>query len=56
MASYTLRKLPLDAAIAAIQRVGLRYVSIKDFHLPLKSTADERKAVAGASRTPASPR
>ena len=46
VASYTLRKLPLDAAIAAIQRVGLSYVSIKDFHLPLTSTAEERKAVA----------
>jgi inosose dehydratase len=46
VASYTLRKLPLDKAIAAIQRVGLRYVSIKDFHLPLTSTAEERKAVA----------
>jgi sugar phosphate isomerase/epimerase len=46
VASYTLRKLPLEGAIAAVQRVGLRYVSIKDFHLPLTSTADERKAVA----------
>jgi inosose dehydratase len=46
VASYTLRKMPLDAAIKAIQRVGLRYVSIKDFHLPLNSTSDERRAVA----------
>ena len=45
VASYTLRKLPLDSAIQAIQRVGLRYVSIKDFHLALTSTADERRAV-----------
>ena len=45
VASYSLRKLPLDACIKGIQRVGLRYVSIKDFHLPLKFTADERKAV-----------
>jgi sugar phosphate isomerase/epimerase len=46
VASYTLRKLPLDAAIMAIKRVGLSYVSIKDFHLPLTSTAEERRAVA----------
>jgi inosose dehydratase len=46
VASYTLRKMPLDNAIKAIQRVGLKYVSIKDFHLPLKSTAEERRAVA----------
>jgi sugar phosphate isomerase/epimerase len=44
VASYTLRKMPLDAAIKAIQRVGLSYVSIKDFHLPMKTTADERRA------------
>jgi sugar phosphate isomerase/epimerase len=46
VASYTLRKLPLEAAIQAIQRLGLQYVSIKDFHLPLASTPEERKAVA----------
>jgi inosose dehydratase len=46
VASYTLRKLPLEAAIRGIQRVGLRYVSIKDFHLALTSSTDERKAVA----------
>lgn len=45
VASYTLRKMPLDATIKAIQRVGLRYVSIKDFHMPMKTTAEERRAV-----------
>ena len=46
VASYTLRKIPLDLAIKDIQRVGLKYVSIKDSHLAMKSTAEERKAVA----------
>lgn len=46
VASYTLRKLPLDACIEAIQRVGLPYVSIKDFHLPMNSSPDERRTVA----------
>src|SRR5215210_371203 len=46
VASYTLRKMSLNEAIKAIQRVGLKYVSIKDFHLPLTSTAQERRAVA----------
>ena len=50
VASYTLRKLPLDAAIQAIRKVGLSYVSIKDFHLPLKSTPEERKAVVAKFR------
>jgi inosose dehydratase len=46
VASYTLRKMPVDDAIKAVQRVGLSYVSIKDFHLPLDSTTEQRKAVA----------
>ena len=46
VASYTLRKMPLEQAIKAIQRVGLKYVSIKDAHLSLKSTTEERRAVA----------
>ena len=46
VASYSFRKMPLEATIKAIQRVGLHYVSIKDFHLPMKSTAEARKAVA----------
>jgi len=46
VASYTLRKQSLEDCIKGIQRVGLKYVSIKDVHLSLKSTAAERKAVA----------
>ena len=46
VASYSLRKLPLDTAIKDIGRVGLHYVSIKDAHLPMTSTPDARKAVA----------
>ncbi len=46
IATYTFSKLPLDAAIAGVKRVDLRYASIKDAHLPLKSTKEERQAVA----------
>jgi sugar phosphate isomerase/epimerase len=46
VASYSLRGLKLDDAIAGIVRVGLKYCSIKDIHLPMKSTAAERKAIA----------
>ncbi|MDB5291455.1 MAG: sugar phosphate isomerase/epimerase [Phycisphaerales bacterium] len=46
VASYSFRKLPLEQTIAGVKRVGLQYVSIKDFHLTMKSTADERKKVA----------
>ena len=38
VASYSLREIPLDEAIKIIQRVDLKYVSIKDAHLPMKST------------------
>ena len=48
VASYTFRKVSLEQTIKAIQRVGLHYVSIKDFHLPMKSTTEERKKVAQA--------
>jgi sugar phosphate isomerase/epimerase len=46
VATYTLRGIKLDDAIAAIVRVGLKYCSIKDKHLPRNSTAEERKAIA----------
>ncbi len=46
VATYTLSKLPLDAAVAALKRVDVHYASVKDAHLSLKSTADQRKAVA----------
>ncbi|HZK79923.1 MAG TPA: sugar phosphate isomerase/epimerase [Humisphaera sp.] len=46
VASYTFRKLPLDQTIAGIKRLDLHYVSIKDMHLPLKSTTEQRKQVA----------
>ena len=46
IASYSFRGVPLDACVKGIQRVQLHYVSIKDFHLKLKSSTEERKAVA----------
>jgi len=48
VASYSFRKVTLEQTIKAIQRVGLHYVSIKDFHLPMKSTAEDRKKAAQA--------
>lgn len=46
IATYTFSKLPLDTTIQNIRRVGVAYASIKESHLPLKSTAEQRKAVA----------
>jgi inosose dehydratase len=46
LASYTFRNFLPDAVVKAMQRVELKYVSVKDFHLSLKSTPEERRAVA----------
>ncbi len=45
VASYSYSRLPLEAAIQGVRRVGVHYVSIKDAHLPLKSSTEQRKAV-----------
>jgi sugar phosphate isomerase/epimerase len=45
-ATYTFSKYKVDDAIKWIARMGLPYCSIKEVHLPLKSTTEERKAVA----------
>jgi inosose dehydratase len=45
IATYSFRKLPLDACIKGIQRVDLHYCSIKDAHLALTSTQEQRKEV-----------
>lgn len=50
VASYTFSRLPLEATINGIHRVDVHYVSIKEAHLPLASTTDERKAVAAKFR------
>lgn len=46
VASYTLRKVSQDVCIKDIQRTGLKYVSIKDMHLPFNTTAAQRKEMA----------
>jgi inosose dehydratase len=44
VASYSLRKMNVDTAIKTIQRVGLKYVSLKDMHLPLKGSPEQLQA------------
>jgi len=44
--SYSVRKMNLDDAIKATRRLGVQYISLKDFHLSLKSTADQRREVS----------
>jgi inosose dehydratase len=45
VATYTLRKLPIENAILGVKRVGLKYVSIKNVpeHIDLSHSTEERK-------------
>jgi sugar phosphate isomerase/epimerase len=45
VATYTVRELPIEEAIKAVNRVGLKYVSIKNVknHIDLSHTTEERK-------------
>ena len=43
--SYTTRNLSLDETIAALKRLDISYISIKDFHLAMDSTPEERRTV-----------
>ena len=45
LASYTLRKFPLEEALAMTKRVGLKYICLKSFHLPLEASPE---AIAAA--------
>jgi sugar phosphate isomerase/epimerase len=45
VATYTVRELPIEEAIKAVKRVGLKYISIKNVknHIDLSHTTEERK-------------
>jgi len=44
VAGYTFLKYPIDETLASLQKMGVHYLSIKDFWLPLSSTREEMKA------------
>jgi len=44
VASYSLRSFPRTEAIAMVKQLNVRYVSIKEMHLPYKSTPEELAA------------
>jgi inosose dehydratase len=50
IAGYTFLHVPVDGAIAMMKRVGVTNLSIKDFFLPLDSTADTIQAVSAKFR------
>lgn len=41
--SYSLRSFPAAEALQDVRRLGVRYLSLKEVHLPLNSTPDQRK-------------
>ena len=40
-AGYTFVNFGLDTALATLQRTDVHYLCVKDFHLPLNSTAEQ---------------
>jgi len=45
VASYSLRAFPLTDALQDIHRLGVRFLSLKEVHLPLSSTPEQRRQV-----------
>ena len=45
IASYTFRSFTLDQAIEMTLRLGIKKMTLKDMHLPMKSTEAEIKAL-----------
>lgn len=45
MAGYSFREFSIDQAIVMMQRIGVNFLSIKDFHMPLNSSREQLKAV-----------
>jgi inosose dehydratase len=46
LASYTTREFSLDETLRICVRMGLKYIGLKSFHLPLTATPEECRAVA----------
>ena len=44
VAGYTFRKFSIDQTLESLRKLGIKYLSIKDFWLPLDATAEEMAA------------
>src|ERR1035438_4377570 len=44
VATYSLRKFSRAQAIVMLKQMNVKYINIKEFHLPVNSTPDEIKA------------
>ena len=45
MAGYTFREFPIEKAVEMMNRVQVKNISVKDFHMPYDSTQDQIKSV-----------
>ena len=43
VASYSLREFPLTEALQGIRRLGVHYLSLKEVHLPLSASLEQRR-------------
>ncbi len=50
IASYTFRQFNLDETIAMTKRLGIKKLCLKSMHMPLDSTPDELRSMAGKVR------
>lgn len=50
MAGYTFREFTVEQTIAMMQRIGVSYLSVKDFHLPYNSNQEQINTVLGKFR------
>ena len=50
LTSYSLRNFSLDRAIDMTKEAGVKYISLKDMHLPLASTTEQRKEASAKIR------
>ncbi len=51
MAGFTFEKLSIEQTIEIMKRVGVTYLSLKDFHMPLNSTQEQINEVIGKFRS-----
>jgi inosose dehydratase len=51
MASYTFRSFTLDQAIEMTVRLGMKKMTLKDMHLPMKITEEEMKVALGKMKS-----
>lgn len=51
IASFTFKEFSLDQAIQMTRKVGIKYIALKSFHLPLESTKEELISAAEKVRS-----